>query len=95
MFLKKNSSIEIKKKDFFLAEFSVFRSRKTIDVKQMDGWRVPKSIDGERDAFFYFVSGEKEFLHPPVWQDFGESHFDSRYALRRINCMFDGNKNFI
>lgn len=42
--------------------------------------------------FFYFVSGEKEFLHPPVWQDFEASHFYGRYALRRINCMLDGNK---
>ena len=75
MFLKKNSSIKIKKKDFFLAEFSVFRSRKTMDVKQMDCWRVPKSIDGERDAIGTSLFEEKEFLHPPVWQDLDSTSF--------------------
>ena len=59
-------------------------------------WRVPKSIDREWDAIFTSLFEEKDFLHPPVWQDLDSTLFCGKYTLARTkNTMYlMGNKRF-
>ena len=51
----------------------------TIEIGE-NGGRCKNPLMEKGMPFFASLFEEKEFLPPPIWQDFEASHFYSRYA---------------